>query len=209
MNIDGFIKYLENQERAYNTIESYKYGVKQFFEKYTEVSQETVLKYKKWLMDNFKPKTVNIRLSGIMGYCAFIGVDVKVKGIKVQKALSVENVITPDEFTKLTDALLAVGDERNYWLVTYLAKTGARASEFVRLTKAGLRRGYEEMFTKGKVRRIYFPAELIKQSSEYFNKQEGELLFPSRGHIHMGKELATRSLAQILKTLADRHGIRK
>jgi len=210
VNIDGFIGYLEEQERAENTIDLYVRGVKQFFEIYPEVSQETVLKYKKQLMEKNKPKTVNARLSGILSYCNYVGADVKVKGLKVPKALSVENVISTEELNKLTKALLEAGNVRGYWIVMFLVKTGARVSEFTRFTKTGLMRGYEEMFTKGKVRRIYYPASLVKDSQKYFETVDGEILFPS---VHLpkyrGKPLISRGVAQMLKTMARKYGIRR
>ena len=130
--------------------------------------------------------------------------DIKVKGLKLHKALSLENVISQEEFNKLIEGLKTDGNERGYWMVMLLAQTGARVSEFVRLTKSGLQRGYDEMFTKGKVRRIYYPATLIKDSQKFFDKQKSDLLFLNR----FGKPISTRGVSQLLKNMAKRYDIR-
>lgn len=47
---------------------------------------EDLFEYKGYLLDNFKPKTVNLRLQGVNKYLAFIGHDdLKLKFVKVQQ----------------------------------------------------------------------------------------------------------------------------
>jgi site-specific recombinase XerD len=210
-NFDDFIKHLERQERSKNTIDTYIHGIKVFFEMYEEVNTESVLGYKEWLKKSFKPKTVNIRICGLIQYSKFIGKPVEVKGLKVQKALSVENVISTEEFENLLSGLRKDKNTRGYWMVLFLAKTGARVSEFVRFTKNGLENGYEDLFTKGKVRRIFFPKDLITESRWYFETVHGEYLFPSlcQNIQYRGKPITPRGVSQTLQQFAKRYGIRK
>ena len=152
MDIDGFKAHLVKKERSENTISTYVRSVATFFDMYAELTEENILSYKQFLVKTHKPKTVNVKLCGILGYCKFKGVITEITGIRIQKTLSVENVITKDEYEQLLACLKADGNMHHYWLVVYLANTGARASEFVRLTIPGLDRGFDEMFTKGKMR---------------------------------------------------------
>lgn len=205
MDTDGFVGFLQNKERSQNTIDTYLVGVRQFFELYNEPTVENIIAFKKSLLDKRKPKTVNIRLRGILSYCEFIGSPVNVKGIKVPRTLSVENVISPEEYASLLRGLQVDGNTRGYWIVRFLAETGARASEFVRLTKCGLLRGYDEMFTKGKIRRIYFPRNLMDESRYYFEGVQCSALFPNR----FGNQLSTRGLGALLASWAGRYQIRR
>lgn len=209
--LDGFKVYLEKQERSKNTVDTYIRGLKSFFERYEEVNAETALEYKEWLKHTFKPKTVNIRICGLIQYSKFIGKPAQIKGIKVQKALSVENVITAEEFDRLLYGLKNDKNIRGYWIVMFLAKTGARVSEFVRLTKNGLSNGYEDMFTKGKVRRIFYPEILASESRSYFETVEGDYLFPSacQRTRFRGKPITPRGVSQALQQFGKRYGIRK
>ena len=115
-----------------------------------------------------------------------------------------ENVITLEEYERLLKGLMEDKNERGYWIIKYLAKTGARVSEFIRLTTSGLDTGYCEMWTKGKIRRIYIPQSLIDESREFFEKQESELLVTNR----YGMQLSTRGIEQLVKNRCQKYGIR-
>ena len=208
-NAEGFRTYLIKQERSENTINSYLCGLKGYFDMFNEISEEAILEYKEHLKKTVKPKTLNLRITGILNYCKFMGKKIEVKGVKIIKNLSVENVISQGEYEMLTSSLKNDGKEREYWIIVFLAQTGARASELVRFTKLGLKLGYEEMFSKGKNRRIYYPAHLAKECEQYFESIGGNYLFPSR---HLGKKsevMTTRGLSSIIKSVGEFYGIRK
>ena len=169
-------------------------------------NKENMLDFKSQQMEKWKPKTAYNRVVAMNQYCLFIGhPEYRVKGIRVQEKLSVENVITVGEYGRLLDGLKTDGNERGYWMVKYLAKTGARVSEFIRMTKDALDTGYCEMWTKGKIRRIYIPRALIEESRDYFTQVEGELLFPSK----KGGQITARGVSQNLQNWGAKYGIRK
>ncbi len=201
------IHLLEN-ERSKNTIDAYYDNFKAFTKKYDEISKETMLDFKKWQLSLWKPKTVSLRRTCMNQYCKFIGhPEYMVKRIKIQRMTCVENVITVNEYKKLLDGLKADGNEKGYWMVQYLAKTGARASEFVRLTKTALDTGYCEMWTKGKIRRIYIPKDLIEESRAYFDGVKGEYLFRPKEECDR-PYYSARGVAENLRRWAKRYGIR-
>ena len=45
-----------------NTISSYLFAVKQFFGQYDEVTKRGLRDHKIWLIESYKPKTVNLRI---------------------------------------------------------------------------------------------------------------------------------------------------
>lgn len=154
--VKEFRLYLMDQERSENTIDSYMDSIKIFFGKYAETNKENMLDFKKWQLERWKPKTVHNRIVAMNQFCIFINhPEYCVKAIKIHGSSSVENVITLDEYNLLLDGLKNDKNEKGYWMVKFLAKTGARVSEFVKLTKDCLENGYCEMWTKGKIRRIY------------------------------------------------------
>lgn len=164
-----------------------------------------MLDFKQWQLEKWTPKTAHNRVVAMNQYCKFIGhPEYCVKGIKIHQSAAVENVITIEEYEQLLNGLQEDGDEKGYWMVKYLAKTGARVSEFIRLDKSGLEKGYCEMWTKGKIRRIYIPKSLIEESRDYFDKVDSEYLFPNR----YNKQMSIRGVDDHLKRYAQKYGIR-
>lgn len=203
---EEFKQYLTNLERSENTIDVYTRTVNMFFKRYREVNRENMLDFKKQQLEKWKPATAFNRVVAMNQYCLFIGhSEYCVKGIKIHKKYSVENVITIGEYNMLLDGLRADNNERGYWMVKYLAKTGARVSEFIRLTKEALDMGYCEMWTKGKMRRIYIPQVLIEESRDYFSQVDGEFLFPKKS----GGQITARGVSQDLQNWGKKYGIRK
>jgi site-specific recombinase XerD len=201
-----FINYLREDERSHNTILLYVSSVRLFFAKYKELTNETVREYKIYMAENFKPKTVNCRLIAIKKYAECFSIPLKMpKGLKVHRQLSVENVITQNEFSILCNGLKEDNNKKGYWIVLFLAKTGARVGEFVRFKKKDLDTGYAEMFTKGKIRRIYIPMNLIEESKEYFLSVQGDLLFPNL----YKNQMTPGGIAELLKMYSKKYGIRR
>lgn len=203
--LEAFREYLMDKERAWNTIDNYTRSVDIFFSRYPELSKKTMLDFKRWQLEQWKPKTANNRIIAMNQFCIFMGrPEYCVKGVKIHQSTSVENVITLEEYETLLNGLQADGKEKGYWMIKYLAKTGARASEFIRLTRDSLETGYCEMWTKGKIRRIYIPQALIDESYDFFKAQDSEWLFTNR----YGEQMSTRGVAQLIVNWCKKYGIR-
>ena len=67
-----FENFLAKSDLAKNTIASYLWTVNHFVINYGEFKKENLLSYKGYLIENFKPQTVNLRLQGINKYLEFI-----------------------------------------------------------------------------------------------------------------------------------------
>lgn len=194
------------KERSDNTIDNYTQSVKIFFSQYDEISKRNMLDFKKRQQEKWRPKTANNRVIGMNQYCIFAGhPEYCVKGIKIHGASSVENVITLEEYYRMLEGLKKDSNEKGYWMIKFLAKTGARVSELVCMTKDCLDIGYCELLTKGKIRRIYIPENLIEESREYFKQSPTKYLFG--GHSKDGS-ISTRGVAENVKRWAKRYGIR-
>ena len=204
--IEEFKSHLMDLERSQNTIDGYMSSVSIFYQRYNEINKANMLDFKKWQLEKWKPKTANNRIVALNQYCIFLGhPEFCVKGIKIHNSTAVENVITEEEYNRLLLGLKNDGNEKGYWMIKYLAKTGARVSEFIRLTKDSLEKGYCEMWTKGKIRRIYIPKNLIEESKDYFKDNDSELLFTNR----YGSSLTARGVSQNIKNWARKYGVRE
>lgn len=203
--LEDFRAWLEEKELSENTIDTYTYAVREFYERYEELTKRNLIAYKEFLIANRAPKTAGIRCIAINQYCIFKGKrELCLKTIKIQKARTVENVISREQYEYLLSRLKEDKNEKGYFMILFLATTGARVSEFVRFRKADLEKGYCELWTKGKIRRILFPRKLVEESAEYFQEvKEDDYLFPNRS----GKQMTTRGLAEVINRMGSRYGI--
>lgn len=203
--INEFKEYLIENERSKNTIDGYMRSVKIFFDRYDDLNKSNMIDFKKWQLEEWSPKTAHNRVVAMNQYCIFLEKrELCVKGIKIQQSSSVENVITLQEYNQILNGLQEDGNTKGYWIIAYLAKTGARISEFIRIPKKALETGYAEMWTKGKIRRIYIPEKLIIESKDFFKDNKSELLFENR----FGGQYTARGIAQNIKNWAKKYGVR-
>ena len=108
--VTNFEKHLSKSDLAKNTVTSYVWTVKYFYAKYNEINRKNLLAYKGYLMENFKPQTVNLRLQGINKYLEFIKKDkLKLKFVKVQQKNFLDNVISNEDYKFLKTRLKADG----------------------------------------------------------------------------------------------------
>ena len=203
-----FATYLEGRELAQNTVDAYIASMRRFFERYPEVTKQNGLKWKQDLLeDGLKPKSVNIRLNAFNSFCTMLGIEhEKVKTVRVHNATAVSNVISPEDYQKLLKGLLEDGNQKWYFNIRLLAATGARFSEYIRLRKSDFDRGYAEMWTKGKMRRIYIPDSFREEAQDCYKALEPkDYLVLNR----YGDQMTTRGVSSMLQKFATKYGIDK
>lgn len=204
-----FEKYLRKENLATNTITSYIWTLDYFLEHYDGITNENLLAYKGYLMEHYKPKTVNLRIQGINKYLEFIGKNnLCLKAVKVQQRNFLENVISNADYMFLKKQLLKDGNKAWYFVVWYLAATGARVSELIQIKIEHVEIGYFDLYSKGgKLRRLYIPKKLRNETLlwlEEINRSSG-FLFVNR----FGERITTRGISQQLKNYADKYGLDK
>ena len=63
---EKFERHLRESNLSENTISSYMFAIKQYGQQYDDVTQKKLREYKVWLIENYKPKTVNLRLRELL-----------------------------------------------------------------------------------------------------------------------------------------------
>lgn len=207
-DLEAFRWWLRSRELAENTVKAYSTSIEKFFARYTEITRENAIAWKQDLLeDGLKPKSVNIRLNAFNSYCTMLGLDsAKVKTVRIHSATAVSNVISEADYKRLLAALLGDRNQKWYFNVKLLAATGARVSEYVRLKKTDFDRGYAELWTKGKIRRIYIPESFQAEARAHYTA-----LAPA-DHLVQNKnggQITTRGVSQMLQYFAAKYGIDK
>ena len=204
--IRDFENHLWERELAPNTIKGYIDHLSKYFDRYDEITKSNLIEWKRGLLERMKPKSVNHYITAMSEYLKYIGSSALVlKKVKVQTQNTVENVISREEFDKLLKSLKHDGKMKMYYMCLFLGKTGARVSELRQFKKKDLLRGYAEIPTKGKFRRIYFCDSLRSEEvySFFAGFKDEDFLFKNR----YGEQITTRGIAQQLINYAYKYGI--
>jgi len=171
------------------------------------VTKKNLLSYKGYLIETYKPKTINIRILGVNKYLEFLKQDkLKLKVIKIQNKTFLENVISDADYKFFKNKLKKNGRLNWYFVVRYLAATGARVSELVQIKVEHIKAGYIDIYGKGgKVRRIYIPKTLVKETEKWLAETQitSGYLFLNR----FGDKITTRGIAHQLKIFAAEYGM--
>lgn len=85
MELDKFEEFLSQGNMAKNTISAYLYAVKEFGSRHKELNKRNLLVYKTYLIETYKPKTVNLHIQALNKYLVFVGkTKLRLKSVKVQ-----------------------------------------------------------------------------------------------------------------------------
>lgn len=202
-----FEEYLKKSNLSANTIESYLWTVHYFSEHYESINKDNLLAYKGYLMEFFKPKTVNLRIQAMNKYLDFLGKEkLRLKAVKVQQKNFLENVISNADYNFLKKQLKKDGNMEWYFVVWYLAATGARVSELIQIKIEHVQLGYFDLYSKGgKLRRLYIPKKLRNETIVWLNdiNRTSGYLFLNR----FGERITTRGISQQLKNYAAKYGL--
>lgn len=204
-----FKDYLGRTNLARNTVSSYLWTANYFFTNYKELNRKNLMAYKGYLAENFSPQTVNLRLQGINKYLEFAGKDrLKVSFVKVQQKNFLENVISDADYRFLKARLKADGHDEWYFVVWFLAATGARVSELLHIKAEHVQTGYLDLYGKGgKIRRLYIPDKLRTEAVKWLREKgiDSGYIFLNR----FGQRITARGIASQLKHFAERYGINR
>ena len=202
-----FERHLKSLNLADNTISSYLFAVRQFHDKYSVLTQKNLWAYKVWLIENYKPQTINLRLRAMNCYLECLSREKwKLSFVKVQQKSFLENVISEADYEYLKKCLKRDNELFWYFVIRFLAATGARVSELLKIKAEHVKLGYLDLYSKGgKLRRIYIPKMLQREALSWLEDKHlySGFIFLNR----FGRQMTTRGISGQLKKLAIRYGI--
>lgn len=207
MDLQTFETFLRDGNMAENTIKAYLYALNEFHTRHKEITKRNLLIYKTYLIESFKPKTVNLRIQALNKYLESVGKQrLRLKSVKVQQRSYLENVISNADYTFFKKQLKKEDNITWYFVVRFLAATGARVSELIQIKVEHVKVGYFDIYSKGgKIRRIYIPKVLKDETKKWLvgeNRKSG-YLFLNR----FGERITSRGIAQQLKNYAIKYGL--
>ena len=206
--MEKFKQFLVAKNLAKNTVSAYVIAIQGYQELFDEVNKKDLLLWKTYLIENFKAKSVNLKIQAMNKYLEFIGKDkLRLKSIKVQQRMFLENVISDADYVFLKKKLKKEPNIEWYFIVRFLCATGARISELIKIKVEHVKVGYIDIYSKGgKIRRIYIPLVLRKETIKWIEndlKIETGYIFLNR----FGERITTRGISQQLKNYAVKYGI--
>ena len=193
-----FEKYLKSKNLSQNTQKVYLFTVKQYQSRYLIINEKNLQSYKTFLIDNYKIKTVNLRIQAINTYLKYLKRDcLKLSLLKLQQKNFLENVISEADYEYFKKCLKT--DKNYYWyfVIRFITATGARVSVKI---------GYFDLYSKGgKLRRIYIPSKLQKEALKWFESIDltNGFIFKNK----YGNRITTRGIEIELKKLGIKYGL--
>ena len=166
-----FQEYLDATSLAPNTVLAYSSSVRQFFRLYKEITPDTLHLYKAYLMEHYRPQTVNLRIRAVNSYieCFHLPVS-RLPAIRIQQKLYAEHVISEADYEYLKSWFIQDEKYVYYFIVRYMAATGVRVGELLKIQAEDVAKGYKDLISKGgKSRRIYIPKKLQEATFQWLD----------------------------------------
>ena len=204
-----FENYLKKEDLSKHTIEVYIWTIEYYNKNYDSLAKENLLAYKGYLMEYFKPETVNLRIQAINKYLSFLNkTELKLSAVKIQQKNFLENVVSNADYNFFKKQLKKDYNLQWYFVVWFLAATGARVSELIKIKIEHVNLGYFDLYSKGgKLRRLYIPKKLRIETQQWLKEIER-----SSGYLFLNKyddRITARGISQQLKNYAEKYGLDK
>jgi len=203
---ENFERTLIREERSLATVKKYCRDVDAFlaFAGGREISKETAMAYKEWLLERYAPASVNSMLAAMNRFFRETGrYDCVVKSVKVQRQTfrEGERELTKAEYYRLLDAARQKNDQRLFLLMQTLCATGIRISELRFITVEAARQGRGTVKLKGKLRQVLLPRALSRELLHYAQQRgiDSGSIFITRS----GKPMDRSNVLHAMKALCE------
>lgn len=203
----SFEKYLRQKNLSQNTIKVYLFAIKQYQSMFMLFNEKNLKSYKTFLVDNYKIKTVNLRIQAINTYLKYIKKDnLRLSLLKLQQKNFLENVISEADYEYFKKCLKRENNYYWYFVIRFITATGARVSELVQFKVEHVKIGYFDLYSKGgKLRRIYIPSKLQEEALKWLDSINCTNGFIFRNKY--GNRISTRGISGELKKLGVKYGL--
>lgn len=215
-------------EKSKSTQIHYEHVIDMFLDslKNDEVSKTDFMKFKSYLMDNFKPSTVNNYIIIINKFIKYYEIVEKygefeverlkkwdskntLKLVRVQNKQSLVDVLEPDELKRMLKMAKKMDRMDMYMIMKIFAYTGIRVHELKYFTYENIQSSYIEVRNKGKIRKIILRNDLKNEIQKYCedNDIESGCIFKGKKE---GQMMHSSTIYKNLKVIAGNcRGIKK
>lgn len=207
--IARYRQYLIRDEKSTATVEKYLRDVRAFsvFAGRAAVTKELTVAYKKELLKNYAPRSINSMLASVNSFLNFMGwTDCKVKLLKLQRQVycAEEKELTRAEYERLLKA--AEKNEQLRLVMQTICATGIRVSELRFFTVEAVKHGEVVVSCKAKTRAIFIPGKLRKRLLDYAKQQNirSGVIFLAKS----GKPLDRKTIWAQMKGLCKAAGVK-
>ena len=196
----NFENHLRKLNLADNTIASYSFAVRQFYSHHQSVTQKNLRTHKTWLIDHYKPKTVNLRIRALNSYLEYTGYEKwKLSSIRIQQKTFLENVISEADYEYFKTCLKNDHELFWYFVIRFMAATGVRVSELIQIKAE-----HEKQAAARNNKLLMAENKLKQQETDISRKLEeiqrkGKELQSQQSNIEVQKELIEKKTAELDK----------
>ena len=152
-HLSQYITGLYEEEKSPHTIQKYFRDVKAFcqFTGNSFPGKESVLRWKEYLSQNYRPRSVNSMLASLNHFFSWMNwQELRVRFFRIQEEIyeREERELTKKEYEKLLRKARRKRDRRMEMLLQTLGATGIRVSELPYITVQAVKRGRAEVRVK-------------------------------------------------------------
>lgn len=210
--VEKFKQHLQNEERAFATIEKYCRDISAFMMwcREKEITKAVTLSYKAFISDKFAPSSVNSIISSLNSFFDFMGwLDVKLKSLKIQRQMfaNKEKELSKNEYERLLHAAKLKQNEKLFLLMQTICSSGIRVSELKFITTDAIKDRKAIIKCKGKTRIVFLPKDLCKLLLLYVKKRnikEGPVFVTKNGN-----PLDRSNIWKLMKSLCESANVSK
>ena len=209
-SINNFKSRLHSEERSEGTIAKYMRDLEKLSAWLggSELTKGNLTEWKEYLIESgYEPVTVNSILAAVNTYCRFMGLNIKIKFLRIQRKLFREESkeLTKDEYERLIRTAEEKGNTRLAMLIETIGATGIRVSEVQYITVEAAKAGRTQISLKGKIRDILLPGKLCRKLLKYAHKNKitsGEIFITGSG-----KGMSRKQIWAEMKALCKDAGV--
>lgn len=208
--VESYLNYLKEEERSESTQRQYQRDIRCFLSYLGKESltKEAAVSYKKELEQKHEPATVNVKLSALNSFFAFLERgDLRLRLLKIQRKAycPAEKELSKEEYLRLIRTAERRKNKKLALLLQTICGTGIRVSELKYITAESVCRGEADIKLKGKNRTIMIPKKLQKRLKEYLRREKitTGTVFITR----TGKPLDRSNIWKMMKALCQEAGV--
>ena len=176
LKLEEYMQFLKEMERSKQTRKQYQRDIGKFIDemKWSTVTKETVIGYKKDMQKKYQPSSVNTKIAALNGFFDYIGrKDLRIRQIRIQKRAYCpqEQELSKREYQMLVNTARTKGNEKLAMMIQTICGTGIRVSELQYITAEAVAYGEAVVRLKGKTRIILIAGKLKKLLTTYIRKR--------------------------------------